>query len=103
MTAKIRGDASLIERLRAADRNSVQRINGSEIFGEAADMIDGLIAALEPFASYAAMVAKDHPGWNHDRFETGLAGNPGFRLAAFRRALLFVDTFKNPATERLEK
>ena len=100
MTAKIRGDASLIERLRAADRNSVQRINGSEIFGEAADTIDGLIAALEPFANYAAMVAKRHPGWDHDRFETGLAGNPRFRMAAFRRALLLVDAFKSPATRK---
>ena len=36
----------VVERLRDADRNSVQRMNGSRIFGEAADTIERLRAEL---------------------------------------------------------
>jgi len=37
----------IVERLRAADENSQQRIMGSRIFGEAADEIERLTAALK--------------------------------------------------------
>lgn len=40
------GSDELVERLRDADRNSVQRMNGSRIFGEAADRIEALTAQL---------------------------------------------------------
>lgn len=59
--------------------------------------LQAALDALEPFASYAAMVAKDHPGWDHDAFQTPLAGNPNFRMAAFRRALAIVVAAKSPA------
>lgn len=41
--------------------------------------------ALEPFAEFAEMVAKEHPGWDHDDFE--FVG-PGYtiKFAPFRRA-----------------
>lgn len=40
------GSDELVARLRDADRNSVQRMNGSRIFGEAADRIERLTAQL---------------------------------------------------------
>lgn len=47
--------------------------------------------ALKPFAVYAALVAREHPGWDHDAFVVGLPdayarGIDANTLGPFRRA-----------------
>ena len=48
----------LVERLRDADRNSVQRMNGSRIFDEAADRIEALTARAEARESERAAMTE---------------------------------------------
>lgn len=57
-------------RLRDADRNSQQRVLGSRIFGEAADRIEALEAALRPFADCCEYIAADEDDeeWAKFRF-----------------------------------
>lgn len=47
--------------------------------------IQRLRAALKPFAIYAAGIAKDHPGWDHDNFDFQLPDH-GPTMRAFRAA-----------------
>ena len=40
--------------------------------------------ALKPFADFAGFVERQHPGWDHDKFEFHIEGMP--RMDAFRQA-----------------
>lgn len=60
----------LLERLRDADRNSVQRTNGSRIFGEAADTIERLRARAAKYDELIYAVGNVYP--NETRHETAL-------------------------------
>ena len=65
----------IVERLRDCPANN-------DCIGEAAEEIERLRAALEPFAAFAEYVAKNHPGWDHDEFTVGR----GLTLEPFRAA-----------------
>lgn len=47
--------------------------------------IEQLREALKPFAVYAAGIAEDHPGWDHDNFDFQLPDN-GPTMRHFRAA-----------------
>jgi hypothetical protein len=57
------------------------------------DIADKLAKALEPFVDYAQMVAKDHPGWNHDWFTLGLPDSD-MTMAPFRNARAALSEYK---------
>lgn len=54
---KATGSSELVERLREADRDSVQRCLGSRIFGEAADALDAKDRAIERLRDKAITLA----------------------------------------------
>lgn len=45
------------------------------------------IQALKPFAEFAALIEREHPGWDHDGY--GITGN--LTMAPFRRARAIFD------------
>ncbi len=56
--------------------------------GEAAKLADEILrlrTALAPFADFAARIAKEHPGWDHDSFWLG--DSCPLTMAPFRTAL----------------
>ncbi len=46
---------------------------------------DRLKAALRPFADYADLATREHPGWDHDEFKVPVPDFV-FRMAVFRAA-----------------
>lgn len=80
----------LKERLRAADRDSTQRILGSRIFREAADRIESLEKALEPFARAAENDHHKTLCLGEDIDHWSLSEEHDLTLGDIRRALLAV-------------
>lgn len=86
--------AAEIERLTpyvAAFRREEDRADKAERdLDDARAKIARLRATLKPFAIYAAGIAKDHPGWDHDNFDFQLP-DYGPTMREFRAARAAVE------------
>lgn len=70
-----------------------EREEAADVISILRDRITKLKKALEPFAEKADIIARDHPGWNHDVFQWG-AEPLVFTMKALRDARAALDQDK---------